>query len=234
MPKELSEHQAECLRKYFDLVEKHPHLFRERSRRKLILDKALIEEFCSTKQSLGVIAETPFFLFVNDMVSMDGGDPHAYARVIGKKSLDGAEGVVVIPVIQNESLGRVGDLILVEQERHSFGEMMIEFPRGFAEPGKSATEQALEELSSETGYVGEPISIGRSYTDSGASNSVVNYVLVSVNNQGKAKPEKTEYMERVLTYSLEEIWSGIEKDNIKDGFTIQGLAFYERHLLKTK
>ena len=230
--KNLTNYQCKSIEEYFELTKSHPQLFKPRKRRKLILDQAKLEQFClKNDQDLGIIAQTAFHIFVNDLVSLDGRPPHAYTRVIGKKSLDGAEGVVVIPVIDDEELGTKGDIIMLEQERHSFGEFMIELPRGFAEPGKSPEEQALEELKTETGYYGEALIVGRSRTDSGLTNSVTNFVLVLVNEKRTANPEATELIERVFATGRNYVWDDIQNGVIKDGFTIQGLALYERYLL---
>ncbi len=210
--------------RYFDLVEEHPQLFRQRRRRKLILDRTDLERWSSQNNiQVGVLAETPFFLFLNDLVRIDDREPHTYSRLISKKSLAGQNSVVVLPIIRSNLV------ILVSQERHATGEQMLELPRGFAEPGQNETVQAVEELATETGYKGTPVFLGTSYTDTGATDNKVSFYLIEVTERGDSKPEVTEDIDKIIEMPLREVRDQVGAGRILDGYTIQAIAMYDRY-----
>lgn len=53
--------------------------------------------------------------------------------------------VMVLPVTVNN------EIVLVRQYKHAVGEILIELPAGFRQPGKTLEESALAELEEETG-----------------------------------------------------------------------------------
>jgi len=218
----------DSLDRYFEVMQEAPQLFLPRVRRKLILDRKLLDEWSKTNGvNLGVLAETPFFLFIYDLVKFDDGAPHPYSRLVSKKSLEGQNSVVILPVIRAKEGERV---ILILQERHALGKQVLEIPRGFAEPGVDELSQARNELESETGYTGTPIFLGTSYSDSGTTDNLVSFYLIRVEKKGVPHPEVTEQIERIVEMPLDAVRQHIGTDLISDGYTIQALGLYDRYL----
>lgn len=216
------------LDRYFELMEEAPQLFLPRVRRKLILDRTFLDDWSEDNDvTLGVIAETPFFIFIYDLVKFDGGTPHPYSRLISKKSLLGQNSVVILPLLDTKEGERV---ILVLQERHALGKQVLEIPRGFAEPGVDEPSQARNELMSETGYTGTPVFLGSSYTDSGTTDNLVSFYLIRVEGKEAPHPELTEQIEKIVEMPLAAVRQHVGTGLISDGYTIQALALYERFL----
>lgn len=218
----------EALGRYFELMQQKPQLFGRRARRKLILVQEDLERWSKEHDvRLGVLAETPFYLFLQDLVTFDDGDLHPYSRLIAKKSLDGQNSVVVLPILASAA-GK--DVVFVLQERHTLGIQILELPRGFAEPGVSESTQAAKELATETGCMGTPVFLGASYTDTGSTDNRVSFYLVEVSERGAPNPEVTERIDDIVELSLAAVREGLGTGEIADGYTIQAIALYDRFL----
>lgn len=218
----------EALDRYFELMHQQPQLFGRRARRKLILVRKDLEHWSKKHDvRLGVLAETPFFLFLQDLVTFDDGDPHPYSRLIAKKSLGGQNSVVVLPILRSSAGQKV---VLVFQERHALGRQMLELPRGFAEPGVDESTQAANELAAETGCVGTPVFLGSSFTDTGSTDNRVSFYLVEVSERGDPKPEVTERIDDIVEMPLDAVREGLGTEEIADGYTVQAVALYDRFL----
>ncbi len=192
-----------------------------------MLERKDIEQWSKKHDvTIGVLAETPFFLFLCDLVCFDDGEPHAYSRLISKKSLAGQNSVVVLPIIRSNGNEFV---ILVRQERHALGEQVLELPRGFAEPGIGESSQAANELATETGCRGTPAFLGSSYTDSGATDNRVSFYLIEVDERGNPRPDATERIDGIVEMPLQEVKDNIGTDKLSDGYTIQAVGLYDRY-----
>jgi ADP-ribose pyrophosphatase len=227
------------LEKYLSLMVQHPELFSPRTHRRIVRDREVLRKTAEEDGlRIGLLAETEYTYFLNDLVETTGEDGvtrrYPYQRIVYRKQLDGAINTVVFAVIEDKDLGNVGDVVLVEQERHATGQIHRELPRGFGEKGISPEANALNELREETGYIGRNAApMGASYTDTGMMDCLVRYYHVPV--VGKVEPERSPF-EPILNTCLvppdrieKEIRSGI----ITDGFTIQGISFYRLFLKGT-
>lgn len=233
----LTPQQREAITAYEALMARHPQLFAARELRPVVRDLGVLEAYAAEHGTvLGVAAETPYVLFVIDLVESRqegrGLRRHPYLRVISRAQLEGGVNVVVLATLQDATLGRVGDIVLVEQERHAPGTRETELPRGFGEPGQSGEANALRELREETGYIGEQAHyLGSICTDSGLTDCVVAIYHVPVTQRCESTPETEEAISRVRVLSGEDIWKGIQRGTIRDAFTLQALALYERQQL---
>ena len=182
---------------------------------------------------LGVSAETPHALFVVDLVECRKHDGsilrYPYLRVVFPGQLQGAVNVVVLATIANSALGNPGDLILVEQERHALGTVELELPRGFGEPGVSGEQNAFRELREETGYVGEEAHfLGMTCPDNGLTGTLVAFYHVPVVRLEAPQQEISEVIHGVSRLSVSHAWEKIRRGELRDGFTLQALALYEK------
>jgi len=231
----LTSHQREALDAYWELASRYPDVFVGRERRPIIRDREALEAYATQHGVvLGVAATTPYIYFIVDLVeSKDaGGQPrlHPYLRTLHRGQLDGGVDTVVLATIAEPSLGRVGDIVLVQQERHATGKVEIELPRGFGKPGLTGEQNALSELREETGFIGtQAFRLGSTLTDSGITDAVVTFYHVPVTARSPRAPEIEEAIIGTRLVSLETAWREVLTGGIHDGFTVQALALFERH-----
>jgi len=230
----LDERRRKSLSDYQALVDRYPGLFAQRVHRRLVLDRAELVAFMDEHDAvLGVAVETPQVYFLMDLVESrrPDGTPirYPYLRVVLRGQLDGGFNVVVVGVIADAALGRIGDIIVLRQERHATGTVELELPRGFGEAGLPLADNALKELQEETGYVGrEARVLGTTLTDSGITDAAVHYVQVPVVARAVPMPDAHEAITGVQLMSPAEIWSAVRAGRIRDGFTLQAIALWEK------
>ncbi|MBM4821024.1 MULTISPECIES: NUDIX hydrolase [Streptomyces] len=206
-----------------------PGLFQDRQRRRIVLDKERLKNFVTQSDvPLGVTAETPYSLFIVDLVESTDGHrviAYPYQRVVYKAQLCGATNVVVIGRLANEELGEIGSIILVRQERHATGRFHLELPRGFGEVGLSGLRSALHELKSETGFDGNTaFRKGSTYTDSGLTDARVDFYEVPVIRRTEPDPDCGEVIQEVQLLAESELVSKVRAGSITDSFTVQAVA----------
>lgn len=228
----LTDHQKTAIAQYRQLMANHPNLFTERALRPIVKDFDVIEAYAATYGTvLGVAAATPYSQFVIDLIEsrLPDGTLHRfpYQRLISESQLKSGINVVVLATIANSGLGNLGDVIMLEEERHATGTNEIGLPRGFGEPELSGEQNALKELREESGYGGEKVSLlGSAYVDTGVTDSKIFYYHVAVTNHMTGSAEKEEAITNVSLVSLETLWDSVRTGKLKDSFTLQALAFY--------
>src|SRR5262249_23935497 len=137
--------------------------------------------------------------------------------------------VVVLATVAEPSLGKIGDIVLVEQERHATGNTEIELPRGFGELGLSGEQNALKELKEETGFIGEKARLlGTTLTDSGLTNAEVFFYHIEAVARQDHEPEMEEAIIGIHTMSLSKLKQEIAEGRIRDGFTLQAMTLFEK------
>jgi len=236
MSNSLTEHQRETLARYFWLYENHRELFSGRPRRPIITEPEILEEFAEEHSVvLGVLAETPYLWLINDLVQSrkPSGETfyHPYLRFIAPPEHAGTTGVVVLATVRSSGGESAESIVLVEQERHATGNLELELPRGFGDPNTPPEAHALQELKSETGYVGTRAEyLGTTLTDSGTTDSSVSFFHVPVTSRSDQEPEPQEAISRIVLLTKEELWAEIDSGAVRDGFTMQALALYARRM----
>jgi ADP-ribose pyrophosphatase len=231
----LSDQQRTALDRYEQLITGHPELIAGRARRPIIRDRQILEEYAVQHDvTLGVTAHTPYLWLINDLVrsSLPDGSSiiHPYLRLIATPESLGTCGVVVVATIPSADSGGEQMIVLVEQERHATGQIETELPRGFGLPGIQPADHALTELRQETGYLGEHAEhLGTTLTDTGTSDGAVSFYHIPVTSHAEADPEAYEAITKVTLLPVSEAWNRIEAGTIRDAFTIQGLALWERY-----
>jgi 8-oxo-dGTP pyrophosphatase MutT (NUDIX family) len=223
----LTDHQISALDRYEDLQTRHPELFRNRELRAIITDRAMIEAYALEHGVVvGVAAETPYFLFISDLVQpANGSSPFLFSRLIHCGQLEGGTNVAVLATIADPALGQLDDIVVVEQERHATGQMEIAIPRGLGAPDQNGFAKALSELEEETGYLGsDSVFLGESVIDSGAGDARVSFYHVRVRARVVAKPDPGESIQNVKLISPAALWEAIRSREVTDSFTVQALA----------
>lgn len=230
----LTEHQQEALRRYAELQEQYPDaLFRDRPGRRLVLDSSRLRAFCADQGVvLGLTAETPHILVVVDLVEIEdpreGRREFPYVRVVHRRQLQGARNVVVIATVEDEALGPLGAVVMLNQERHATGRVHLELPRGFGEQGLSGEENALKELHEETGFLGDRAEhLGSTYTDTGLTDALVSFYVVPVTAAEQRRPDPAEALLAVELVPLAQLWGFVRDGTVQDAFTLQALALLD-------
>ena len=227
--------QKNALDAYFSLMTTRPQLFINRRQRPIIKERAVLEAHCIDQNlTLGVAATTPHFYFLVDLVASRGtnGEPfyHPYMRVVQREQLEGAVNVAILGTIEEPALGRRGDIVLLRQERHATGSTEVEIPRGFGNPGVAGEVNALRELEEETGYKGETAELlGSLFIDTGLTDGEVHFYHIRITGRAHQHPEPEEAISGIRLLSPDTIWNEIRSGRIRDSFTLQALALYEKH-----
>jgi len=234
----LSEQQREALARYYRLLDDRPELFSGRPRRPIISDPAALKAYAAEHHVvLGVACETPYLWLINDLVQSQTASGttlmHPYLRLIAPPEATVAPGVVVLATVPAPETPSGDRVALVEQERHATGTVELELPRGFGDPSISPAAQALRELRQETGYIGtEATCLGPTLTDSGSTDRSVSFFHISVTSRTAEQPEAQEAILRTVLFTVDELWKKIDSGAVRDAFTVQALAFYERWIAK--
>ncbi|MEL6855083.1 MAG: NUDIX hydrolase [Cyanobacteria bacterium J06607_13] len=229
----LTTHQKAALSQYRQLMAEHPHLFTERTLRKIVRDFDVLEAYAADNGTvLGVAAATPYSRFVVDLVESKRPDGTVYRfpyqRLLSVGQLQGGTNVVVLATIENQKLGEIGSVVLLEEERHATGTIEAGLPRGFGEAGLSGEENALKELQEESGYVGEKVSLlGSAYIDTGVTDSKIYYYHVAITDYQPETAGHEEGLVNVSLISLNDLWDKVRSGQLRDSFTLQALAFYQ-------
>lgn len=233
---DLSEHQRGALDRYFRLMKSHPELFSDRLRRPIVREPIVLKEFAQEHNvALGVLVETPYLWLINDLVQGEDSSGatiyYTYLRIIAPPGQGETAGVVALATVRPEDAHEAESIVLVEQERHATGTLELELPRGFADPSEPAEIHVLQELKTETGYVGNLAKyLGTTLTDSGTTDRAVSFFHVPVTGRVAEMPESHEAIYRTVLLTREELWSRIFSGVVHDAFTVQALALYERRL----
>lgn len=118
-----------------------------------------------------------------------------------------------------------GEIVLVRQYRHAVGQELWEVPAGMIERGEPPLETARRELIEETGYRAETLRFLFSmYTTPGFCTERIHLFVAEGLTQGIAEPEDDERFE-IRTWSVEEAWSLVETDRLRDAKTQIALAW---------
>ena len=230
----LTAHQKEAIDIYQSLMDRHPSLFTVRHKRLIVRDPESIAAYAAEHGDvLGVAAETPYALFIVDLVEsrrLDGTlYRYPYLRVISRAQLEGGTNVVILATIQDASLGKKGDIVLIKQERHALGTIEAELPRGFGIPGITGETTALRELEEETGYIGDhAYLLATTSIDGGLTDGLASFYHVPVVQHSPNRPETGEAITEVFLASLDDAWHSIRSGQMRDGLSLQALALYEK------
>jgi ADP-ribose pyrophosphatase len=130
------------------------------------------------------------------------------------------------PAVVILALDENGDILLVQQYRHSINRELLELPAGMIEPGETPEECARRELQEETGYLpGKLAEIGSWYVAPGFCTEFMHLFLATDLTPSRLCAEDTEGIQ-VLRFKPDECQRLIENGNIQDGKTIAALLIY--------
>jgi ADP-ribose pyrophosphatase len=146
-----------------------------------------------------------------DQVQSDG-------KTFAAEVVEHNEAVVIV------ALPNPGSIVLVGQYRYPLGRVLWEAPAGSMDDGESVEEAAARELREETGYRAQHLRrLWSAYSAPGFCNELLHFVLAEDLTLGVPDPEADEDIE-VRTYTVEQAWAMVERDELPDAKTQIALA----------
>lgn len=168
---------------------------------------------------VGVVFEDEYVLVVRDAVRFPSGATGTYLRILPRPALEGAVGVVLLPV-------QDGYILLRRAFRHATRAWEMECPRGFREPGRTALEMVHQEAAEELGAtVARAKALGEICGDTGLIAGCAEAFLVELTDElGDAAPEASEAFGELRRYTRTELFEAIAQGKIRDSFTLSAIA----------
>lgn len=116
-------------------------------------------------------------------------------------------------------------IVLVKQYRHAVVSELWEVPAGMVERGEPPLETARRELIEETGYRAESLEfLWSMYPTPGFCTERIHFFVARGLTPGAAEPEDDEEFE-LRTWSLDEAWNLVERDELRDAKTQIAIAW---------
>ncbi len=144
---------------------------------------------------------------------LTGSDGKTYLREVIRH--EGA--VVLLPIINANTI------VLIENNRPTVGETLLELPAGTREKGESAIETASRELIEETGYRAAVLTpLHQFYSAPGIGDELMHLFVATQLESGRAAREATEEIANRIT-TRDEVIEMIETGKIRDAKSLVGL-----------
>jgi ADP-ribose pyrophosphatase len=154
----------------------------------------------ATGRDVGVMKRDKYWLWVNDACAFPNGKKGVYGRFMWMRSLEGAPGVAVMPILSD------GKIVLNCNFRHATRSWEIELPRGVVDHGEDVEAAARRETLEETGMVVESLMLlGEITPDTGVANTIVPVFAANVGEKMVPQQQESEAIEEVLALSMQEI-----------------------------
>lgn len=161
---------------------------------------------------IGIVLEDPYIILLRDLVEFPGGRRGGYIRMINRSALSGSQGVAILPIYN-------GNLVLLNNYRHSTRSWHLEIPRGMGEQNISSKEQVRIEIAEEIGSeLKNIIDLGIFYPDTGFEAQYVSLFFGEISTIGKLEIEAG--ISEVKFFSPSALEKAIYKGEVNDSFTI--------------
>ena len=146
-------------------------------------------------------------------LTLTGADGKTYLREVVRHP--GA--VVILPLIDPDTV------LMIENQRPTIGETLLELPAGTREPGESAEATAARELIEETGFTaGRLREVHQFYSAPGICDELMHLYVAEALTEGAPQREATETIENRIA-SRSDISDWIRNGRIRDAKTLVGL-----------
>lgn len=135
-------------------------------------------------------------------------------------------GICVVPITEN------GEVLMVEQYRYPYSEVVLEIPAGKRDGDEEPLEGGMRELKEETGAVAENYTfLGELYPTPGYCGEVIYMYLATGLSYGETDPDEDEFL-NLKKIPLEKAVEMIMSGEIKDAKTQAAILKAERILKK--
>lgn len=166
-------------------------------------------ENASNWSQVGIVAEDNYWVWVRDAVIFPSGNEGTYDRIMWRSTLDGPQGVAILPVCKD---GRIG---IVVKYRHATRSWEIEAPSGTPLEKEASIDTAIRKCCEETGFELATVEkIGELAPFAGMATSIIavykgSIVISKLNNPGQTKA-----IHKIILLKREELLEGFEKGYI--------------------
>lgn len=127
-----------------------------------------------------------------------------------------------------------GKVVMVKQYRNALDRVTLEIPAGGINPGETAYESAVRELTEETGYRSDKVTHLKDIVSAiGFCNETIYIYLAEDLKPAKQNLDEDEFLD-VYEYPLEEVMDLILSNQIIDGKTTAAVLAYYVNQQKTK
>ncbi|MGL1894439.1 MAG: NUDIX hydrolase [Spirochaetaceae bacterium] len=137
--------------------------------------------------------------------------------------------MTIVPVLKNEE--GIECFLMVKQYRHGSDSITLEFPAGMVDPGEDSYNTAARELSEETGYKAESITLVSEINPNPAfmTNKTSTFVARGLTKSGEQNLDEHEEIETLLvpTRDFESMVGG---DMVNSAIMVQAYYFYQKSL----
>ena len=161
------------------------------------------------------VYESNWITLYEELINVD--DSHDINPILYNK-IETFNTAHVVPILED------GRVLMVENYRHGVGEILLELPGGFIEPGEIPSEAAKRELLEETGYISNKIEmISTFYTWPGRCTQKNHIFRATDLENGQAhKVDQAETI-KVLSLSKSEVLNEMHGGRIKSASTISAI-----------
>ncbi|MBQ7108202.1 MAG: NUDIX hydrolase [Clostridia bacterium] len=133
-------------------------------------------------------------------------------------------GICVVPLTENN------EILMVEQFRYPYGEVVLEIPAGKRDGNEEPLDGGKRELKEETGATAESYTfLGELYPSPGYCGEIIYMYLAKGLSYGETDPDEDEFL-NVKKIPLEKAVDMIMKGEIKDAKTQTAILKVERML----
>ena len=204
--------------RYLKLMKERPALFTQSDVLHIITDEKIVQDFIEQSgKKIGVIYESPYSLFIVDLVLDKAGNIFTFERLIPQNI-----GAIICVPIYNDKF------VLLKQYRHSVRAAQYAFPRGFGESGLSSEDNLKKEVREELdAEIIDTTFLGQIMPDSGILSSIVDVYYCNVT---VPKPKiGYEGIQQLCLVDASEFDRMIRSGEINDSFTLSSYALYLSH-----
>jgi ADP-ribose pyrophosphatase len=212
---------------YLNLMKERPDLFRntgEPGEIKIITDLQRIQTEQKRIQAelraqgkpehwieIGVLTEDEWFWTIRDMVEFPDGHIWGYIRDINRKSQESNGFNVILMCVQDDRV------LMIRRYRHEERNWSWEFPRGFGEPGISATKNAKIELKEEIGVSNAKLTCLTKVKEGKGGTAVF---LAEIPQDQKITLEKGEGIANYMWIRMSKLEEIVRKGQLGDWFSL--------------
>lgn len=137
-------------------------------------------------------------------------------------------GCAIVPITKDNKV------LMVEQYRYPYGEVVLEIPAGKLEVGEDAKSCAVRELKEEVGGVADDIVfLGNAYPSPGYTNEVLRIYLALGVSVGDTHFDEDEFLD-IKSFDLAEAMDMVMNNQIVDAKSIIGIMKAARYMDNNK
>lgn len=170
-----------------------------------LIKKGHVLEDAMKWSQVGIVAEDNYWIWVRDAVIFPSGNEGTYDRIMWRSTLDGPQGVAILPIFKD---GRIG---VVVKYRHATRSWEIEAPSGTPIEKDLSENTAIRKCCEETGLeLGTVERIGELAPFAGMATSIIAVYKGSIATSKINNPGQTKAIHKIILLKRDELLEGFE------------------------